>query len=433
MSYNKGSTELIKNTLVVKDGNTYIIFSPFSNKITRVDQHPFAGSQLYDELEKCGFFGEIPETTLPDTEWRGFNSLTLLTTRRCNFACLYCYANATPDGKHMPLKLATDSTKWFLSQLKHKNIRITFHGGGEPTLTRDLIRSVVEYIEANYNDKKRTYIITTNGTASTDFWDWMMQYRFGISVSIDGMPDIQNRNRPFVNGEGSSETVERGIRYLVSHGYPFSVRLTYSPVDNIEEIIKYLGGLGIKKIHLEPLFPYGRFYKVTKFGEESNNLVYSPKGKEFLGKFLKAMDTAKLLGIKILNGHLLNFTRGVGYFCGAASARAMTVTHDGFLTGCLEVVDQKDKDFNTFLLGKYTSEEHGFEIYQEKIKMMQKRHADLLPQCKTCYARYHCAGGCSVKAVRASGNFLNVDDPYCIFTKALIPILVRRIAKESNV
>jgi len=433
MSCNKSPTELLKNTLVVKDGDTYIIFNPFSNRITRVNQYPIANGRLYGELEKCGFFGNVPETTLPDTEWRGFNSLTLLTTRRCNLACLYCYANATPSGEDMPLELAMDSVKWFLSQLKHGNIRITFHGGGEPTLTRNLIRSVVEYTEANHNDKKRTYIITTNGTTSTDFWDWMMKYHFGISVSIDGTPDIQNRNRPFVNGGGSSEAVERGVGYLVSHGYPFSVRLTYSPADNIEEIIKYLGGLGVKKIHLEPLFPHGRFYKITEFGKESSYQIYSPKGKELLEKFLKAMDIARPLGIKILNGHLLNFTRGAGYFCGAASARAMTVTHDGFLTGCLEVVDQKDKDFNTFLLGKYAPEKHGFEIYQERIKMMRERHADTLPQCKTCYARYHCAGGCLVKAVRASGKFLNVDGPYCSFTKALIPILVQRIAKESNV
>lgn len=426
-------TVLIGNSLVVKDGNSFLVFNPFSSKITRVSKFPEAGGQLFGELKSFGFFGELPNSTLPDLEWRGFSSLTLLTTRKCNLACRYCYASAKPDGEEMPLELAIDSVRWFVDQLSHDQIRVTFHGGGEPTLAMDVIQKVVEYIEARKGNKKGVYIITTNGTAQKNSWDWMMRFNFGISISIDGTPDIQNRNRPFFEGDGSSEAVEDSIYYLVQNKYPFSVRLTYSPADDIGKILRYFACLGIEKIHLEPLFPYGRLYKLVSFGEKSGYEVYSPSGSEFFAKFLEAQSLAKSLGIKIINGHLLNFARGTGYFCGAASARAMTVTHDGLLTGCLEVVDRNDSDIDTFVVGRYRRESRDFEVDFEKVRVMQKRHADFLAKCKDCYARYHCAGGCPVKAVRMSKDFFDVDLPYCGFTKALVPQLVRDIAMASKI
>ncbi len=295
------------------------------------------------------------------------------------------------------------------------------------------MKNVVAFVEANKKDKKSSYIITTNGTAQKDDWDWMMEHHFGISISLDGAPDIQNKNRPLSEGGESSGLVEESIRYLVSKEYPFSIRVTYSPVYDMEEIFTYFASLGIKKIHLEPLFPYGRLYQVAAFGKKSNYEVYAPEGGELLPKFLEAIDLAKKHGIIILNGHFMNFTTGSGYFCGAASGRAMVVTHDGFLTGCLEVVDRNAQDFSTFYLGKYNSEKQDFEIDMAKIKMMQNRHAANLPHCKGCYARYHCNGGCAIKAVRGNGDFLSRDLPYCSFTKALIPILVKGIATSSKV
>ena len=300
---------LIKDTLVIKDVKSFIVFSPFTGKITRIDKFPEPKSALYDKLCSVGFFKEAPLTTVKDNRWNGFSTLTLLTTRRCNLSCVYCSSSAVPNSADMPI----------------------------------------------------------------------------------------------------------------------------SPLDNIEKIIYYLRELGVKKIHLEPLFPYGRLYQNISFGRKNNQLIYPPESKEFSIKFLEALDVAKKCGIEIRNSHLINFRKGNGYFCGAASARAMVVTHDGFLTGCLEVVDIKDPDANTFILGKYSTENHDFEINHDMISTMQKRHADYLIQCKDCYARYNCAGGCAIKAVRATNDFFEKDVSYCNFTKALIPYLVKRIANASGV
>ncbi|MCX6813493.1 MAG: radical SAM protein [Candidatus Azambacteria bacterium] len=400
---------LIADTLVVKDGKTYILYSPYKGKVTRVSVYPNTGSDVYNKLKELGFFKELPISTRRDdiSNWKGFNSLTLLITRRCNMACSYCYASAKPDGQSMTLEIALNALRWFNNQLNGNTLRICFHGGGEPTLEENLIKATVAEAK-NIRNKKTRFQIVTNGTADIKFTGWLMSENFGISISTDGPPTIQNRNRPLAVGGNSSEIVERTVRHLVESDYKFTVRLTFSPVDNVKEIVRYFGGLGVRSLHFEPLFPHGREYGIVAFGKNQNLYdIYSPNGNEMVAPFLKALTIAKEYKMKITNGHLSHFVKGNGYFCGAASGRSMIVTHDGFLSACLEVVDAEDKDFNLFRLGNYLPQEEKFVVDLSRLNELQNRHADTLPECKSCYARYTCAGGCAIKAVRASGNFFN--------------------------
>ncbi|MFA5392522.1 MAG: radical SAM protein [Candidatus Paceibacterota bacterium] len=426
-------TILRNDTLIVRDNNSCIIYSPFTNIITRVAKFPKEGTVLEDVLKQRGFFKSIPNTIHQDTIWTGFTSLTLLLTRKCNLSCIYCYASPSIDGSSMPDNLAIDALNWFVRQNQGPKIRITFHGGGEPTLEQGLIQKVVAQAEEIKGNHQVHYLIVTNGTAKRSFLDWMMNYKFAITFSIDGPPKIQNRNRPFADGSSSSKVVENNIRYLVAKNYPAGVRLTYSSKDDIVQIIRYFGELGIKKIHLEPLFPYGRYYNKVEFGNSSEYRVFSPETNDLIIKFLEAMDTCKNYGMKIYNGHIMHFNKGIGYFCGAASGRAMLVTHDGLLTGCLEVVDSENKDIKIFKIGNWVPNEKRFEVDIDKISVLQKRHADILSVCRNCFARYVCAGGCAVKAVRANRGFFGRDISYCGFTRAFVSILIKRIAAISKI
>jgi len=412
------NTELINNTLVVEDNDSFIVYSPFSGKIARVNLFPKKNSEIRKTLKERGFFGELPESTRIK-KWSGFKSLTLLLTRKCNLDCIYCYAGKKKrPNESMSKELAMTSVDWFINQLTENYVRLTFHGGGEPTLEKDLIKEVVSHVNVIKENRRARFLITTNGTTSLSFLDWMMDSNFGISVSIDGPPDIQDRNRPFLKtGLGSSKVVERNVKYLVQKNYPFSARLTYSPVDDIKRIMGY----------------FGKDYAEVEFGKECNHVVYSPEHHELLEDFFVAMDVAKRYGIKIFNSHLIFFTKGTCYFCGSASLNSMTVTHDGFLTACLEVVDRNDPDKNNFFFGRFNSNSGDFGLDQKKMQYLLSRNSDNLSECRNCFARYHCAGGCAVKAVRATGSLSKPDPSYCFFTKALVPKLVKKIAKDSKI
>jgi len=424
---------LKNDTLILKDNDSYILYSQFSNLITRIKEFPKKNTTTEKRLINAGFFKSIPNRIVNDSKWNGFIALTLLVSRRCNLDCIYCYASPGPNGPIMSEELAVNSVDWFVNQNPLSKIRVTFHGGGEPTLAEDVIRVAVDRVESIKKDKSVNYFIVSNGTCSKEFLDWMIKKKFGISFSVDGPPEIQNRNRPFFNGTESSHVVEENIKHMLLKGRPPGIRLTYSTIDNISKIVEYFIGLGIKNIHLEPLFPYGRYYDETKFGKKSGYDVYSPDLKQMVSDFVTAIDICKKYKVRVFNSHLGHFRGGISYFCGVASAKSMIVTHDGLLTGCLEVVDSKSKDIDIFKVGNKIPNTNKFKVDMEKVKFFRKRHVDSLKNCKECFARYTCSGGCAVKAVRSSQGFFGRDISYCGFTKAIVPILIKRIAKLNKI
>ena len=333
----------------------------------------------------------------------------------------------------MPVGLAIDALDFYVRQLPRGHIRVCFHGGGEPSLEMGLIRSVVGRSDEIGAGKETTFLITTNGTAPFSDYKWMMSRSFKISISMDGLPDIQNRNRALVGGGKSSPIVQETVRSFVREGYPFTIRMSYSSDTSMAETLEYLARLGVRSVHLEPIFPYGRSYDTIDFGPRSVGPVASPLPKEMVQKFLEAMDTCEMIGIVIHNSHFMNLSSSSAYFCGLAAGRAMVVTHDGILTGCLEIVDGQDPDIEVFRCGSWNPLAHSFELDQEQLKRLRARHADGLNPCSKCFARYTCAGGCAAKAVRQHRNFYQRDTPYCAFTRAVLPEVVKRIARASGV
>ncbi len=425
---NMEDVSLINNTYILSDKDSYIVYNPYAGFIIRTYNFP-QSEKDFSLMKKNGFFGNLPLSVEKHNKWKGFSGLTFLLTRKCNLRCVYCYATAGLKDESMSVQLAEDSVDWFIKNSNRENFTVAFHGGGEPTLEKQLIKHIVSLCKKS--GKEVRYLITTNGTFSIDFLNWMIKNEFGISISMDGPSDIQNYNRPFRSGYGSSFVVERNIKYLRESQYPFSIRMTFSLKDNLSRIINYFADVGVKKIHLEPLFPYGREYKNLSF--EERNKIGELVGLKLANQLINALDICRKRGVKVYNSHLVHFTDGIGYFCASASCQRMTVTHDGFLVSCLEVVDREDETIDVFGIGKWESESHAFVLDYNKISYFLNRHAEMIPDCRNCYARYICAGGCAIKAYRCNNKLQSKDPSYCTFTRTLIPAIIRRIAYLSEI
>jgi uncharacterized protein len=426
---------LIGNTYIVKDSEGFITYCPIKSLITRVDSDPSKSPETMRALKDAGFFDAVSEEINAPVAWRGFRNLTLLLTRRCNLRCLYCYASAGETGysqESMRLGHALTATRYFVHQLPDdvSKVRITFHGGGEPTLEARTIRAVVAQAEKSRGDRKTKYLITTNGVVSPGFVDWMMDKEFAISLSADGPPKIQDRNRPLANGGPSSPIVQRTIERIVANDYPLTVRVTYSIEDDITEIVKFFGSLGVKQIHLEIIFPHGRQFDDVK-SLLGDSQIRDSDDERYVQSFLSALDEAKRLGIRIHNAQYMGFIHGRRHFCGGSAGTAMMATHDGLISSCLEVVDSSDAEMPMFQLGEWNETSKQFVLDQSQLAKFSSRTVEKLIPCKDCYARYSCAGGCPAKAYRATGNLYSSEMAYCQFTRKLLPYLVKRIYKDS--
>ena len=421
---------LYADTLIVPDIDGVIAYGQASRKLARLSGNEPTINE-YIALKQHGFFREIFHMPISSpTVERVYKSLMLLCTRQCNLRCIYCYASATGNGQHMSVATAIEATQFYIAHTD-RTLRVSFHGGGEPTLNMPVIHAVTDLILREATNRPTSFSIVTNGTADEKTLDWLIEKRFSFSLSWDGPPDIQNRNRPFIGGRGSANNLERTAEYLNAKNYPFFVRATLSPIDDVEKTLSYFARFGVKHLHIEPLFPHGREYPSLKFGQEASQAVYAPEAKDLIYMTISALNTADRLGISVDNSAIKNRLPRfrIGRFCGNIAAKSMVVTHDGRLTSCTEVIDMTDAASKIFFYGMGQTLESDCSM----LNNILTRHTKNQPQCSVCPFRYSCGGGCAVKAYRQTGEFLGIDPVHCQYIKIIVPQLIKREATRRKI
>ena len=140
-------------------------------------------------------------------------SLVMNLTNQCNLSCQYCYEFgedkvATPEGKpkFMDIDTAKASVDFLLAQSPgRRSVHITFFGG-ETLMNFPLLKQVVNYAagQAAAQGRSIDFSLTTNATLLTPaIIEFLSANRIGVTVSMDGPPDLHDQLRVFANGQGS--------------------------------------------------------------------------------------------------------------------------------------------------------------------------------------------------------------------------------------
>lgn len=164
-------------------------------------------------------------------------SVTLFLTTACNLRCTYCYAST---GEH-PVEALDAATALRSIDIVVKNavdtqageIGIAFHGGGEPSVAWAVLTGSLEYAHTA-TEKHGLGVfasITTNAVLSEPKARWLAQNLDFATVSCDGLPEVQNRNRLTVLGSGSSAQVERTLSVFDDTAFHYGLRLTVTAAD----------------------------------------------------------------------------------------------------------------------------------------------------------------------------------------------------------
>jgi len=91
------------------------------------------------------------------------------------------------------------------------NIHVTFFGG-ETLLNVSVMRSTVEYAKRRSAElnKKVEFSLTTNGTLLTEeIIEFLSEHRVGVTVSMDGDKELNDRQRIFHDGRGATTSLSR--------------------------------------------------------------------------------------------------------------------------------------------------------------------------------------------------------------------------------
>ncbi|PVZ12812.1 radical SAM protein with 4Fe4S-binding SPASM domain [Porphyromonas loveana] len=293
-----------------------------------------------------------------------------------------------------------------------KYILINFFGG-EPTLEIDTIRNTVEYLKT-IQDKKIYLRISTNGCTSEETLDYLIENRFHITISSDGIADKNST----LDKIRKADIVEKALLYLAKRNAIFTVRYTAtsSNYKNMSEAIKYWRSIGVPLAHIEPYHPTGN-------SKEEKSLL--PDVNDYVSSFLEAVNEAETSNLLITTGAYMNLLTPSSYFCTGASGQFCVYNPDGSITTCYRV-QSFDSPYKEFIIGNWKTNNTTSIWTTNKTKLNQHSIIQMSP-CHGCKNKYLCSGGCLMRNLTQTGSLNTADNWLCKMKHLLLKDATARI------
>jgi uncharacterized protein len=159
-------------------------------------------------------------------------NLTLFMTTGCNLRCTYCYASAGEKPlKSMSLETAqrgVDFVAGNAAETESRRFTMVYHGGGEPTVNWSVLTQSFDYAQAKAHELGLNFTAAsaTNGVLRDEQIDWIIEnLEGGASLSFDGLPELHDKHRLTVSGQGSSERVLHTMERFEAAGFPMACAL----------------------------------------------------------------------------------------------------------------------------------------------------------------------------------------------------------------
>ncbi|WP_437222584.1 His-Xaa-Ser system radical SAM maturase HxsB [Planctomicrobium sp. SH661] len=183
---------------------------------------------------------------------------------RCDHSCPYCQVSRQSTDKNA-FDMSPESAEKaieFMFQSPSPTLKVEFQGG-EPLLNFELIRAIVERVNARNQHEGRQiqYVITSNLVYLTDeILEFAKLHEIDFSTSLDGPEGLHNRNRPRPGANSYQLTMDGIRRIRESLGADRVAALmttTEASLSQVREIIDEYVALEFDSIFLRPLSPYG--------------------------------------------------------------------------------------------------------------------------------------------------------------------------------
>jgi uncharacterized protein len=396
------------------------------NLVRELDQgKPVDQSEAVMFLQNIGFLEpDPPVPNLGQTVYQP-TAVVLLMTNDCQLRCIYCYATAGERPKEeLSFELAKTAIDYVVDNAQKRGeqqFSVSLHGGGEPVRAWKTLKACTEY--ARSQPIKADITLTSNGLWSATQAEWLIANMNGISLSIDGAPQTQDRQRPSLNGKGSARFAMRSAALLDKHDFPYGIRMTaMSPWTSLAQDVKFLcEETHCHSIQVEPAFNVGRS------GHAQPNQA---EGCAFMDAVLEAYDVAETYQRKFYYaGARLGWVTDI--FC-AAPYNALIVSPNGDLVTCYEVTNRDHPLAEVSTIG--CIENGTVRLDLEKRHHLHELISERRDQCRDCFCYWSCAGNCYTRAFLPGERGHLVYGELCNITRTLVKeLLLRRIASGDGV
>ena len=338
-------------------------------------------------------------------------ALCLHIAHDCNLACRYCFAEEGEyKGKKglMTYEVGKQALDFLIENSgNRRNLEVDFFGG-EPLMNFQVVEDLVKYgrQQEKIHNKNFRFTLTTNGVLLNDhIMEFANKEMSNVVLSVDGRKEVHDYMRPSHNGKGSYDIIMSKFERLAEsrNQTDYYVRGTFTK-NNLDfaEDVKHLAELGFKQISVEPVVsdpadPYS-------INEEDIPAIFEEYDR--LAKYMlekrKEGDEFNFFHFMIdLSGGPCVAKRLSG--CGSGT-EYLAVNPWGDLYPCHQFVGQEE-----FLMGNVFDGINKPDIVEEfrGISVYSKEN------CKTCFAKFYCSGGCAANSYNDHGNINDTYDIGC--------------------
>jgi uncharacterized protein len=352
----------------------------------------------------------IPLTALP------LQTLVLNVTNQCNLACTYCYeygedkivdtANG-PQPKFMSEETSRASVELLLRE-SGPVAHLTFFGG-ETLMNFPVLRATVEYARRRAGELGKTveFSVTTNATLlRPEIIDFLADHDIGVTISIDGPPDLQDRFRVFHGGQGSYDVVAPKIKALLARHKtrPIGARvtLTRQTLDVVRIFRHLVDDMGFWEVGFAPVTTSpSRAHAIADEGFDRMLGQF----RELAYEFRDAAIANRRHGFSNVRDTVEEIHKGASkaFPCGAGFG-LLGVATDGAVGLCHRFAGSDEHRFGSIHDGIDRAAQRAF---------LDRHHIDDKTDCATCWARPLCAGGCYHEAHTRYGDTAAPNLHYC--------------------
>ena len=339
-------------------------------------------------------------------------ALCLHIAHSCNLNCAYCFAS---QGKYqgeralMSFEVGKRALDYLIENSDtRRNLEVDFFGG-EPLMNFQVVKDLFAYARSIEKEKGKNFrfTLTTNGVlVDDDVIEFANKECSNVVLSLDGRKEIHDRYRVDYAGKGSWEKiVPKFQKFVEARGgknYYMRGTFTHQNPDFLKDIQQMLD-LGFRELSMEPVVSDPKDAAALTMEDLPIVLEQYEKLAELMLQKDEERDPFTFYHYMIdLTGGPCIYKRISG--CGSGT-EYMAVTPWGDLYPCHQFVgDEK------FKLGNIWDGVTNKEIQGEFAACNVYAH----PECRDCWARLYCSGGCAANAYHATGSVTGVYEYGCI-------------------
>ncbi len=357
-------------------------------------------------------------------------------TNKCNLACPYCYKDTkyfdTSGSRETYMDLQQDKllkfAKWILTSNQKKQICFQFHGG-EPLIQWDTIQWFVNKIKNYTTSKTFGFGIQTNGLLlTTEKIDWLYNNGVIIGISLDGTKEQQDKNRPFLNGRGSYDKIEKNLAYLLEKFPETACQVTVVDPLTMKESLNNLAAIGFRNLIFLPVY-----------GNASDSLDWQEQMAachiDLAGHVAEMNRLGYQLTEKSITRPLKAFALGsTGYMCQSwpcgAGTDLVAMDINGYIYPCDTFFGLKDWSLGN--IEDLAADPFDDVMNQSAIvHQLKNRKPDSNGACGTCSSQDSCGGGCPGVTLQQKGT-INETDVHCHYFKKFHEGLGQMIAGDPT-